>query len=151
MDLDKTFPSKEEALQYVHDCAQIDGYYVTTSRSKKDMRFWMKCDLGGMYHPSGNGTRECSTRLTDCPYKVIFRYFKKEDYWKIIKVDGEDNHEPSMNGTGHSVARRLKEDEKARVRELAINGVQATRILSTLKKSRSLTTTIPALNTSTIS
>jgi hypothetical protein len=135
MALDKEieFQDIQGLKDYVKKTSEEQGYFISIKRSKRT-KVWIKCDLGGCYQPNSRPIqRRTGSRLIGCPFEVIGEFIKDRGIWKIVCAKEEHSHSPSENGHGHSIARRLPKDQKARVRELAENGIRVADILNVLR------------------
>lgn len=131
MDTSRVFPDRKSLIDFVKSSEEANGFFVSIGKSRQG-KVWLKCDLGGTYRETG-GQRHSASRLTNCPFQVVARFFKKDNIWRIILVSGEHNHGHATIATGHSIARRLNPEEKKRVREMSENGVRVAEILNSLK------------------
>ena len=109
---------------------------VLTIKTSKTNRFVLKCDRGGEYANVLNLTnesrqRQTHTRLTGCEFQIVCSCVK--GLWAVRKISGNHNHDIGGNLAGHSVKRRLSEDEKKRVRSLHNSGLSPKDILSVLR------------------
>lgn len=118
MQFDNThvFANRDDLITYVRNHYHQLGYGVSITRSDKDLRVTLGCDLGGQYrNRSGldaeKRQRKTGTRLIGCKWQA--RGLKDKDgLWKIEVRNDKHNHKPSMNMAGHPICRRLSGAEK---------------------------------------
>ena len=77
--------------------------------------------------------RKTSSRLIDCPFEVVFKYFKSNNSWRVISSNDCHSHAGSMNGIGHPSARRLTSPEKEIIKSLSRNNISVSNILNVLR------------------
>jgi hypothetical protein len=76
--------------------------------------------------------QDTTTKKFMCPFRLR-GYFLASQEWKLSVVCGEHNHEMAKTLEGHTLAGRLKPEEKECVQELTRNLVPPKNILTTLK------------------
>jgi len=110
------FPSREALMVHVEGFASRQGYAVTIKRTARDTMLWLKCDLGGTYDTRFNLTAETrkratSSKLIDCPFE-LYGSQKEDGLWHLSVTNGNHNHDPSPEMSGHPFVRRLNRGEK---------------------------------------
>ena len=139
MQFDNThvFTNHDDLITYIRNHYHQLGYGVSITRSDKDLRVTLGCDLGGQYrNRSGldveKRQRKTGTRLIGCKWQA--RGLKNKDgLWKIEVCNDKHNHEPSMNMAGHPICRRLSGAEKETIQRLASAGIPARQGLAVLR------------------
>ncbi len=105
---------------------------ILTTKSSKESRIALKCDLGGEYKIKKASTTNSGSRLTNCDYEIICS--KKKGVCGIRKEIGTHNHAISLDVSGHSVARRPSKTEKETIRKSGESGIAPKAILNQLNK-----------------
>ncbi|XP_045794240.1 protein FAR1-RELATED SEQUENCE 5-like [Trifolium pratense] len=92
------------------------------------------CSRGGAYKEPNRKLKkeDTATRKLNCPFRLR-GYFLASEEWRLSVVCGEHNHKLAKNLEGHTLAGRLKPEEKECVQELSKNLVAPKNILSTLR------------------
>ncbi|KAI0997776.1 hypothetical protein K3495_g10412 [Podosphaera aphanis] len=121
-------------MRAVRDYAHEQGYTVSKLRSDK-RKIVIKCDRGGCFRSrTASGSikkRESTTRLVDCPFRIIARLQK--DSTRILRITVTDHyHEPSSDMRGHPTARRLSSSQRTTIWKLLKSGVPPEQSLNCL-------------------
>jgi hypothetical protein len=137
-DFNLTFSTRDQAINSIKSFYIQHGFIIVIEKSRAG-KVWLKCDLGKTYrNPLGLTDeirkRQTSSRLTGCKFRISCVYRVRDDLWHLSPIELNHNHEPSLDLSGHSIARRLNQEEKKRVLSLAESGVGPSQILSYIKK-----------------
>lgn len=125
------FSQRHEIVEWVKYYCKERGAVLTTKTSK-DNRIELKCDLGGQYKAKKQSSTNSSSRLIGCTYVIVCS--RKKSVWGVRKVKGSHNHDLSLDVSGHVVARRPNKAEKEKIRKLRESGLPPKEIVSQLKK-----------------
>lgn len=138
-----SFATREELIEHVGDFAVSQGYVVTIKQSKKDRVVVLGCDRGGVYRNRRKAVeidstecarkRKTGSRLTNCPFELLGK--KDDGVWVLTIKVGTHNHEPLNDISEHPSARRFKEDEILRIKEMTEAGLKPRQILKRLRQS----------------
>ena len=117
------FPTSDAVMEAVQAFAATQGYLVTKERTVEGKKIWIKCDRGRSYddrYELDESTRQrtTSSRLTDCPFELYARVLSSDKQWHLKVKCSEHNHERSECLSGHPMARRLTETQKALVKQM---------------------------------
>ncbi|GAU51038.1 hypothetical protein TSUD_411730 [Trifolium subterraneum] len=96
--------------------------------------FLLSCSRGGVYKEKKRKLKKqhIATKTLKCSFRLR-GYFLASHEWKLSVVCGEHNHEMAKTLEGHTLAGRLKPEEKECVQELTRNLVPPKNILTTLR------------------
>ncbi|XP_078176323.1 protein FAR1-RELATED SEQUENCE 5-like [Carex rostrata] len=114
------------------------GYGLSICSSRKDKYVVLECDRGGCYRDPCNVSTEqrkrtTTSRLTNCPFNIKGKR-QDNELWTIEIKSYEHNHEASVDVTGHSICRRLSQEEIKGVDHMSKSGIPPRQILSSLRQ-----------------
>jgi hypothetical protein len=127
---------KDEFLSCLKSEYMAKGVVLSIKRSK-EKRVVLKCDRGGNYSTKyrdrvNRAVRNSNTRLNGCPFEIVSSSVK--GVWAVRKITDSHNHPVEINDlAGHSIARRLPQDQKQRIHSLGESGIAPKDILSVLR------------------
>ncbi|PIA55362.1 hypothetical protein AQUCO_00800248v1 [Aquilegia coerulea] len=134
----RTFNSREELLEYVHDFSLSQGYATTIRDSEKDKYVTIGCDRGGTYRNRSNTSieerkKKSGSRLINCPFRI--KSVKLVDGSWIIRIsNGTHNHEASKDVSGHPSFRPFSNKELLRIKKMCMSGIPPRQILTSLRQ-----------------
>jgi hypothetical protein len=133
------YPSLKALMESVQTFAATQGYVVTKKRTVEGKKLWIKCDRGGRYddrYKLDDSTRQRTTasRLIDCPFELYARVYASDKQWHLKVKCSEHNHARSESLSGHPIARRLVDTQKASVRQMFSCGISPRDTLTTLRQ-----------------
>lgn len=134
--LDQQFDNKESLVSVVKQHYADLGVATKIVRSK-DGKVWIGCDRGGSYRnylglSDETRRRRTASRLVGCQFRIVGKRLPGGK-WIVADVKDAHNHEVSIHMNGHPSYRKLSENHKIKVRELAAAGVRPRQILAALK------------------
>lgn len=132
------FKSRHDLFDWVKKVGRSLGYVIVTRRSKTlpsgvTNRVYLMCDRGGICK-SKRSIRNSGSKKTNCPFKLIGKYWKTDDVWTLTVMCEKHNHEPSPYMKDHPYAMRLSANETRLMFDLSRKNVKPQEILSTLKE-----------------
>jgi len=133
----RAFLTHTEIIEYVEDHAFAHGYALRLKRSRKDRHgdvknFNVRCDRSGTYATSQIRRKNCGSRLTNCPFELFLG--KKDGWWHLEVRNPEHNHDGDEELSGHPRARRMNDEERARIREMSSAGIRPREIVTTIRQ-----------------
>jgi malonate-semialdehyde dehydrogenase (acetylating)/methylmalonate-semialdehyde dehydrogenase len=132
-----TFGNRDDLINAVKSHYHNQGVYLALDRHCNSKKLILKCYFGGSYRNKNTLTeetrqRETGSRLSNCPFKIVARYSKRQQQWTIDNANEEHNHDIAGNRSGIATARRLTEEEKEITRRMVRTGSSATATLDYL-------------------
>jgi hypothetical protein len=124
------FETRDLLIDVVKKFYESKHVFLKMGRSTDDKKVTLQCLSGGKYKAKGTGCRKTTTRLTDCPFRIIARFGQKRNKWKISKINDLHNHDLS---NGYAENRRLSSAEKKEITQMATDGISRKEILSSLR------------------
>nr|XP_011458669.1 PREDICTED: uncharacterized protein LOC101300598 [Fragaria vesca subsp. vesca] len=131
----KGYENRDDLIRDVRNLGVVQGYALVIKRSKPNRYVVMGCDRGGCYRTGiavENKKRNSSSRLINCPFKILGR--KKEGVWKVEIITLLHNHESSTDMSGHPYCRRFSKEEALQVKQMTRAGIKPRQILSSLRQ-----------------
>jgi len=92
----------------------------------------LRCSRGGEYKNKATVRRTGSAK-TNCPFKLLGRYDRGSDSWKLKVENQTHNHGPIVFKEGHPYLRRLDDEQKDVVARLHRQGLRPVQILDGLR------------------
>jgi hypothetical protein len=130
---------RDEMIEWCRKEATKAGFTIVIGKSdnggnRRKPYFLLSCSRGGVYKENKRKLKkeDTATKTLKCPFRLR-GYFLASEEWKLSVVCGEHNHEMTKTLEGHTLAGRLKPEEKECVQELTRNLVPPKNILTTLK------------------
>ncbi|GAU20665.1 hypothetical protein TSUD_230790 [Trifolium subterraneum] len=130
---------RDDMIKWCRNEAVKAGFTLVIGKSdngsyRRKKFFVLGCSRGDAYKETKRKLKkeDTATRKFNCPFRLR-GYFLASQEWNLSVVCGEHNHELAKNLEGHTLAGRLKPEEKECVHELTRNLVPPKNILSTLK------------------
>ncbi|XP_022003107.2 uncharacterized protein LOC110900526 [Helianthus annuus] len=134
----EVFRSRKDLTTWVQNVARSLGFVIVTIRSRTSpvgyiSNIVLGCEHGGVSRSKDLG-KDIGTKKINCPFKLVGKYSKKNDVWKLKVVCDEHNYPPALYMEGHAQAMKLSSNENHLVQDLTWLNVKPRDILSTLKK-----------------
>ncbi|XP_076955820.1 uncharacterized protein LOC143630786 [Bidens hawaiensis] len=135
----QVFMCFDELKQWAYNTRLNNGYVIVTQRSKTNVagdknKVFLRCDRGGVYKGKATVRHVGGTKKINCPFKLIAKYHKEEDGWKLKVVCGSHNHPPAIYMEGHEFVKRLNPTQKVLVKDLTNQNVDPQNIISIIRK-----------------
>ena len=92
----------------------------------------LRCSRGGEYKSTATVRRTGSAK-TNCPFKLLGRFDRGSDSWKLKVENQTHNHGPIVFKEGHPYLRRLTDEQKDVVARLHRQGLRPVQILDGLR------------------
>lgn len=120
--------------------ASENGFFIKRSRvNSRDgeiRQIYAQCDRSGAYRPHRPDeprVREKTSRLTNCPFSLVFALCKRTKLWSARVRNPQHNHEPAMLSTIPSYRAAMTARFEPEIVNLLQKGVPARQIVSTLQ------------------
>ncbi len=135
---DGLYASYEEARNALKSHGTQHGYGFRIWKSiphNSDVktRYYYLYDQSGTYQSKAMILRT-STRIIECPFKLVIFKIKDNDQWKLEVQDKHHNHGPSLNPTAHNVYHRRTLAQKDIIKSMTHAGVRPIQIMAALQK-----------------
>jgi flagellar biosynthesis GTPase FlhF len=105
---DYTASSRQDIESLVRKEYKQKGVILTVERSNKN-RVTLKCHRGGAYkNVNSKLIRKSSTRLIECPFKILIS--ARKNVWKVRDMVQDHNHVLDEKVVRQTVARRIPDD-----------------------------------------
>ena len=133
----QVFGSHEQMTEWVQNIARELGFVTVKNRTKSlfgqmnEINY--RCTKGGKYEPKCSGKRKTKTCKTGCPFRLVTKYHRTQNYWILRVKDDTHNHDMLESLHGVPYAMRLQNDEVGLVDELTQYNVRPRNILSTIQ------------------
>jgi Transcription factor AFT len=122
----KIFNNRKDMEISIREYYKNKGLLLKIGKHSDKQRLTMLCLAGSKFKAKGNGIRDSTTRLNNCPFQVLGRYCLATDDWRVKKINETHNHVLSQ---AYVEYRKFTEEDVNFIRSCAILGLTPTAIL----------------------